>query len=229
MHQESVELLRQATDLATARYASSQGTQKDVLEGIAQVARVHADLIALEERATHAAIELNVLMNRPPGAPIGALEVERTDRALPPVEDVQRLARDGHPEVVAARREIERVDAAPAAEVAAARARLEVVLAAIGGAVQHAYVRATAASTRVSTLRDDVMPQTQQVLEAARLAYQLERGDVATVVDVQRMLLDVQLEYFNALSDLQQARADLERASGVDLSAPAQGPAREVR
>ena len=38
-------------------------------------------------------------------------------------------------------------------------------------------------------------------------------------LDNERTLLDAQLEYYRAVSDLQQALADLERAIGVDLSA----------
>jgi outer membrane protein TolC len=37
------------------------------------------------------------------------------------------------------------------------------------------------------------------------------------LIDNQRVVLDVQLAYYRAVSDLEQAIADLERAVGIDL------------
>ena len=51
----------------------------------------------------------------------------------------------------------------------------------------------------------------------SRVAYQADQGDFLTLIDNQRVLLDVQLAYYRALSDLEQARADLERAVGTDV------------
>ena len=113
-----------------------------------------------------------------------------------------------------------RLDAAraqAAAEIAAAKARQEVVANAITMAVQQAYVRAMAADARAVLLRTSVIPQSEQTVEAARIAYAADRGDAVAMVENQRTLLDAQLEYYRALSDLQQARVDLERAVGADL------------
>ncbi len=52
------------------------------------------------------------------------------------------------------------------------------------------------------------------------VAYQADQGDFLTLIDNQRVLLDVQLAYYRALSDLEQARADLERAVGADVLSP---------
>jgi outer membrane protein TolC len=281
VHQESVELLRQTTELITVRYGSGHGAQQDVLKTISGISRLHTDLVTFEEQASRAALRLNILMNRAPDAPMGELEAVGGDAVIQPVEELQRLAREGHPELKAAQLKIERSEAALAvangdykpdfmvgggyqlmprsagawtatvgmtwpnapwsrrrldaakaeaiAEIAAAKARQQVVVAAIGSAIQDAYIRATAARTRASMLRDSVIPQMQQLLDGARLAYQSERGDVAAVVEVQRMLLDAQLDYFRALSDQQQARADLERGVGADLPTPVRIASQEVR
>jgi outer membrane protein, heavy metal efflux system len=282
VHDESADLLRQTTELITARYGTGYGSQQDALKSIAALARLHTDLVTLQERADLAAVQLNVLLNRPPGSPVGALTVD-ADLPVPSADDLRRLALAQHPELRGARLAVERAaaaaavansgdkpdymvgggyqlmprsagawmamagmtwpnapwsrgrveaeKAAAAAEIAAAQARQEAVAAAIGAAVQQAYIRVTAASSRASLLSGSVIPQTQQVFEASRIAYQSDRGDAAAVVENQRMLLDVQLDYYRALSDLQQARADLERAVGTDLpnvSAPAVA-LREVR
>ena len=53
----------------------------------------------------------------------------------------------------------------------------------------------------------------------SRVAYQTDRVDFQALIDNERVLLDSQLEYFHALSDFEQAMADLERAVGIELPA----------
>ncbi len=42
--------------------------------------------------------------------------------------------------------------------------------------------------------------------------------DFSALLDNQRAVLDAQLGYYRALSDFEQAAADLERAVGVDIT-----------
>jgi outer membrane protein TolC len=62
-----------------------------------------------------------------------------------------------------------------------------------------------------------VIPQSQQVLEVSRVAYQSNRGDIVGLVEQQHGLLEMQLDYYRALADLAEARADLEYAVGDEL------------
>jgi outer membrane protein TolC len=110
------------------------------------------------------------------------------------------------------------------AQIDAARARQRAAANRIRLAVQEAYVRLKAAEQRAALLRASVLPQTQHVLDASRIAYQTDRVDMLTIIDNQRQRLDAQVSYYRALSDLAQARADLEHAMGVDLSAAMLGP-----
>jgi outer membrane protein, heavy metal efflux system len=105
-----------------------------------------------------------------------------------------------------------------AAEIDAVHARQRVVESAIRLAVQDAYVRVQSAAQRAALLRTSIMPQSEHVLEVSRVAYQTDRLDFLALIDNQRVLLDVQLAYYQALSDREQALADLERAVGVELS-----------
>ena len=82
--------------------------------------------------------------------------------------------------------------------------------------VHEAYVRAIAAGQRASLVQTTVLPQTRQTLEAARVAYQADRGDFLGVIDDQRALLAAELSYFRALSERELALADLARAVGVE-------------
>jgi cobalt-zinc-cadmium efflux system outer membrane protein len=84
-------------------------------------------------------------------------------------------------------------------------------------AVQEAFVRAKSAQDRAALLRTTILPQAQQTLDVSRIAYQTDRLDFQAVIDNQRTLLDAQLGYVRALSEFEQATADLERAVGTDL------------
>jgi outer membrane protein TolC len=105
------------------------------------------------------------------------------------------------------------------AEIAAAKAEERAVENGIRLAVQEAYVRATAAIQRAALLRTSVVPQSEQTLEVARVAYQTGRVGFLDLIDNQRVFLHAQLSYYQALSALEQAVADLERASGTDAGA----------
>jgi outer membrane protein TolC len=84
-------------------------------------------------------------------------------------------------------------------------------------AVQEAYVRAKSAQERAALLRTTILPQAQQTLDVSRIGYQTDKVDFQAVIDNQRTLLDAQLGYVRALSEFEQAIADLERAVGADL------------
>jgi len=84
-------------------------------------------------------------------------------------------------------------------------------------AVQEAFLRAKSAQDGAALLRTTILPQAQQTLDVSRIAYQTDRLDFQAVIDNQRTLLDSQLAYVRALSEFEQATADLERAVGADL------------
>lgn len=103
--------------------------------------------------------------------------------------------------------------------VTAARAAYDAAVANVRLMVQDAYVRVEAAATRAALLRTSLVPQTTQALEVSRIGYQADRGGFLDIVDNQRLLSAARLGYYRALADLEQARADLERAAGAS-SAP---------
>jgi outer membrane protein, heavy metal efflux system len=112
-----------------------------------------------------------------------------------------------------------------AAMVDAAKAKQRAVENRVRLAVQEAYVRAKAAQDRAALLRTTILPQSQQTLDVSRVAYQTDRVDFQALIDNERTLRDSQLDYVRALSEFQQATADLERAIGTDLpAAPGTAP-----
>ena len=270
-HLAHVDLLRQTAELTTVRYATGHGSQQDALKAVAEISRLHGDLLSLEERARVAAAELNALLNRDPQASIGPVAPPPSPPPLPPLEVLQRLATERHPEVKGATLDVARAQAdlnvavsnykpdfmltggyqlmprsagawtagigitwpgapwsrgALDAKHAEADAELEVAHAkqvetatAIRLAIQQSYIRATAAAERARLFETTVIPQLQRVLEASQIAYASERGEATSIVEGQRMVLDAQLAYVEALTQADLARIDLERALGVDLTA----------
>ena len=113
-----------------------------------------------------------------------------------------------------------KIDARVAEQTAAvqtAKARTQTMENAVRLAVQDAYIRAKSAQDRAALLRTTIKPQSQHTLEVSRVAYQTDRVDFQSLIDNERVLLDVNLDYFRALSDFAQALADLERAVGTEL------------
>jgi outer membrane protein TolC len=104
------------------------------------------------------------------------------------------------------------------ADVEVAKARQKSMENALRFAVQEAYLRVKAAEERAALLKTTILPQAQQTLEVSRVAYQTDRVEVLALLDNERALLNAQLDYDRALSDAEQAMADLERAVGSDIS-----------
>jgi outer membrane protein TolC len=109
------------------------------------------------------------------------------------------------------------------ADVDAARARELAVITAVRLSVQQSYVRAEAAEARASLLDTTVVPQSMQVLDASRVAYQSNRADIAGLVQQEHDVLEARLDYFRALAALEEAQADLEYAVGDDRPLASRG------
>jgi outer membrane protein, heavy metal efflux system len=98
--------------------------------------------------------------------------------------------------------------------VAAARARYDAAVNGLRLMVQEAYIRVESAAQRAALLRTSLVPQSSQALEVSRVGYQADRGEFLDIIDNQRLLAAARLGYYRALADLEQARADLDRAVG---------------
>jgi outer membrane protein TolC len=105
------------------------------------------------------------------------------------------------------------------AKIEIAKAQLRMMENAVRLSVQEAYVRVRAAEERVALLRTTVLPQSRQMLEVSRIAFQGDRADSLGVVDSERGLLAAELDLSRSRSDLERATAELELAVGTDLPA----------
>ena len=95
--------------------------------------------------------------------------------------------------------------------------------------IQEAAVRAQAALRLASLYRDTLRPQAAATLKSAQAAYQTDRADFLSLLDSQAMLLDVELSYNRALSDLEKSLAELELAVGTSVLPARLTAQKEVR
>lgn len=102
-------------------------------------------------------------------------------------------------------------------EIAASRAQYDAEVNRVRLMVQEAWIRADSAARRAALLRTSIVPQSHQTLEVSRVGYQADRNGFLDIIDNQRTLADARLGYYRALADLEQARADLERAVGAPI------------
>jgi outer membrane protein, heavy metal efflux system len=117
LHISSVDVLRQIADVSQVKYATGHVSQQDVLKSVVEISKLHGDLLMLDEQAHLATARLNTLMKRPLNAPIGPLD-DLTERRLDqPLEALRAAALSSKPELVAARKQVERAEA----ELAVAR------------------------------------------------------------------------------------------------------------
>ncbi len=80
-----------------------------------------------------------------------------------------------------------------------------------------ALAKFEAAKSLVKIYETGVLPQAQSALETARAGYESNKIDFLELLDSLRTLRDFQMEYFEALANLEISLADLERSVGKDL------------
>jgi outer membrane protein, heavy metal efflux system len=106
------------------------------------------------------------------------------------------------------------------AEARAAQLKREAAARRIDTAVRSAYENWTAATIRARFFETRYVPSATQVEAMAREGFAAGRTGLLPLIEAQRSLLDSRLGQTEARFAVQTARADLEEASGVALSAP---------
>jgi len=84
--------------------------------------------------------------------------------------------------------------------------------------VQEALSNFNTSERRVNLFRTSIIPQAEQALKAATIAYQTGKIDFLTLMNSERMLRDARLKYYETLSKHGQNFANLEMIVGVSLS-----------
>ncbi len=84
--------------------------------------------------------------------------------------------------------------------------------------VRSGFAKFEAAKSLVKIYETGVLPQAQSALDTAMLGYQAGKLEFLELLDSQRTLREFQMEYFEALANLEIALADLERSVGTNLT-----------
>ena len=83
--------------------------------------------------------------------------------------------------------------------------------------LQDLFTKIKTAEQLIGVYQNGVLPQAEQSLEAARIGYQSGKVDFLNLIDSERTLLDLRLEYFGTLVQFWQSVTQLERTVGREL------------
>lgn len=101
IHDQQMELSKQALQSATVKYTVGRVPQQDVLKAQIAITRLADHLIMLDQEEASARAELNALMGRDPGTPLEVIGQYGNPRALPALDDLERIALENRPELKA--------------------------------------------------------------------------------------------------------------------------------
>lgn len=83
--------------------------------------------------------------------------------------------------------------------------------------IQEAYVRADAALRMAKLYAGTLRPQAEATFQSALAAYQTDQTDFLNLLDSQNTYLEVEYDYYKALSEYEMRIAELEQAIGAPL------------
>lgn len=105
---------------------------------------------------------------------------------------------------------------AAAAEQAAASAALQERENALRASLHLHRFRLEDAARQVALYRDSLLPRAEQALTLAETAYQSGKGDLLSVIDSERMLLNFRRAYWRAVADDGRGRSEIEALVGKE-------------
>ena len=85
------------------------------------------------------------------------------------------------------------------------------------GQIQEVLVEARAAQQLAHMYHDQLRPQAETTLQASVIAYENDKTDFLDLLDSQMTVVDVDLDWFQAVADFDSRLADLELATGTSL------------
>ncbi len=88
----------------------------------------------------------------------------------------------------------------------------------VGYEVKDLLVKWETSQKVMGLYKTTIIPQARQTMESARVNYQAGKVEFLTLLDAERALRDFQLEYYRAQAAVEQRKAELERAVGIDLN-----------
>ena len=102
LHDEQVALARQAFEAARIKYTVGRVPQQDVLKAQIAFSKLVDHLAMLEQAGQLARTRLNTLLGRDPATPLEVAGEHAVPGRLPPLTDLERIALQNRPELLAA-------------------------------------------------------------------------------------------------------------------------------
>jgi outer membrane protein, heavy metal efflux system len=99
IHDQQMELSKQALQSATVKYTVGRVPQQDVLKAQIAMTRLADHLIMLDEEEESARAELNTLIGRDPSAPLEVIGQYGVLRTLADLDELERIALENRPEL----------------------------------------------------------------------------------------------------------------------------------
>ena len=270
IHDQHVDIARQAIEAARIKYAVGKVSQQDILKAQVTLTGLAEHMIRFDRDADLARARLNTLLGRDPTAPLNLHGDYAVIVALPTAQTLEDLALQSRPDLVAVREAAERSHKEQAlarkaylpdftvsagymlmqpgsnmrnnymvegsmnlpwlnhrkhdAEIAEATAtateqdaELVALRNAAFGQIQEALVEARAAQQLAHMYHDQLRPQAEATLQASVIAYENDKTDFLDLLDSQMTVVDVDLDWFQAVADFDARLADLELATGTSL------------
>ena len=274
VNEELADQLRHFAKVAERKYAVGKQSQASVFRAQIELTKVLNDLITLKQERASALARLNTLLDQPPRSPAtpGAPQDVRWDWSP---DDLEKVALEKRPEVLAAQALVEKSGAARRlalreffpdltvgyerdvigegttdtpfdgqdAQLFKFEANLPVWYNRLVPQAREAKAEEKSAealrkdwindtlfevedrSVKVETAKRlaelygrTVLPQAEEALASSQRGYEADQVPFLDLLDSVRSLLKFEQDYYRALADYGQRRADLERVLGVPLS-----------
>jgi outer membrane protein, heavy metal efflux system len=101
IHDQQMELSKQAVQSATVKYTVGRVPQQDVLKAQIALTRLADHLVMIDQEEESARAELNALMGRDAGAPLEVSGQYGPPRTLPSLTELERISLENRPELKA--------------------------------------------------------------------------------------------------------------------------------
>jgi outer membrane protein TolC len=270
IHDQHVDIARQAIEAARIKYAVGKVSQQDILKAQVTLTGLAEHMIRFDRDADLARARLNTLLGRDPAAPLNVQGDYAVLVALPAAQTLEDQALQSRPDLVAAREAAERSHKEQALakraflpdftisagymlmqpsqnmrnaymvegsmnlpwlnhrkhdaeirEATATATEQDAELAELRnsafGQIQEVLVEARAAQQLAHMYHDQLRPQAETTLQASVIAYENDKTDFLDLLDSQMTVVDVDLDWFQAVADFDSRLADLELATGTSL------------
>jgi cobalt-zinc-cadmium efflux system outer membrane protein len=102
------QLLQSFAEIAQEKYRVGQGIQQDVFKAQVEISKLLEKLTLLEQRRSAITAQINSLVYRPPGTPLGKTEHLKLPTLPYQLEQLNEMAQNNFPELQVKEREIER-------------------------------------------------------------------------------------------------------------------------